>query len=77
MSFRPLAREQVFDVEQARQHYAALVNKKFSSSLSPQEQAEFLRLGNLLDEVEAEFYRPLKGKLQARLAGLSYEALKG
>jgi len=77
MSSHPLMRERSVDVEQARQHYAALVDKKFTSSLTQQEEAELLRLGHLLDEAEAEFYRPSKDKLKATLAALSDEAVKG
>jgi len=62
LSSRPI------EINDAHDRYAVLVDKKFISSLSPEEQAELLRLEVYLDEVEADFYEPIKKKLRAALA---------
>jgi hypothetical protein len=55
------------DIPKAQARYAALVDKKFASALSEAEQAELLRLEGYLNEIDAEFYEPIKNKLQAAL----------
>jgi len=56
------------DIREAHARYAALVDKRFTAALSEAEQAELLRLEAYLNEVEAEFYKPVKDKLLAALA---------
>jgi len=41
--------------------------KKFASGLSEAEQAELQHLEGCLNKAEAEFYEPIKDKLQAAL----------
>lgn len=55
---------------QARDRYAALVDKKFLSALSEPEQAELSCIQAYLDEVEAGFYEPAERRLESILARL-------
>lgn len=61
---------------QARDRYAALVDKKFRSSLSDSEQAELSRLKVFLDEVDAKFYEPIERKLRTALTKLRKQSLE-
>ena len=56
--------------KQARDRYAALVDKKFRSSLSESEHAELSRLKVYLDEADAKFYKPIEQKLRTALTKL-------
>ncbi|HKI06730.1 MAG TPA: hypothetical protein VKK31_32430 [Thermoanaerobaculia bacterium] len=55
---------------QARDRYAYLVDKKFSSTLSESEQEELSRLRVHLDEADAKFYEPIERHLESVLAKL-------
>jgi len=61
---------------QARDRYASLVDKKFSSSLSESEKAELSRLQVDLDEAEAGFYEPIERKLESALTRLRQRPMK-
>jgi hypothetical protein len=64
------------DEERARERYAELVDKKFSSSLSESEEEELRRLQLCLDEAEAELYGPIEGELDAILTKLRRRSLE-
>jgi hypothetical protein len=51
-------------VQQIRKRYADLVDKKFTSALSPDERAELRQLAHTLDEAEAPFYELLEQALR-------------
>ena len=62
--------------DQARDRYADLVDKKFRSSLSEDEQAELARLQTYLDEIETPFYEPIERKLKSALGELRQKSAK-
>lgn len=69
--------EKPVDVEsQARDRYAELVDKKFSSSLSEDEGEELARLQVYLDEADAKFYQPIERRLESTLTQLRRKSLK-
>jgi hypothetical protein len=68
---------QPVDIDQARDRHAELVDKKFGSSLSEEEQAELLRINVYLDEAEAKFYEPIEKKLELILADLDRRSSAG
>jgi hypothetical protein len=69
--------EKPVDVEsQARDRYAELVDKKFSSFLSKDEGEELVRLQTYLDEADAKFYEPIERKLESALTQLRRKSLK-
>jgi hypothetical protein len=59
---------------QAQDRYAALVEKKYSSSLSDAEREEMLRLQERLDRAEAPFYEPIQRRLESALTKLRHKA---
>lgn len=56
--------------QSAHDHYALLVEKKYTHGLSPAEQAEMKRLQGQLDRADAPFYEPIERRLESVLTRL-------
>jgi hypothetical protein len=61
---------------QVYNRYGDLVDKKFCTQLSPDEQEELRGLSVYLDETEAELYKPIEHKLELILAMLRQSSSK-
>jgi 3-deoxy-7-phosphoheptulonate synthase len=50
---------------EVRAHYQALVQRKYGSGLSPSEEEELVRLGDILDEFDKPYYEKVLARLTA------------
>jgi DNA-directed RNA polymerase specialized sigma24 family protein len=65
--------ERFLSLDQARERFAALIDKKFSASLSLDEQAELIRLEEIIDRAEAPLYNETIRRLKEIRDRLSFD----